>query len=115
MRKTLIIFSLSLLFLSSPVLASEDGSLAAGLLILPITFLSLGLLFVLPTMIFSLSILYFVFWVVMLIDLLQRDDNEFPESGKDPKVIWLIILLLTQGIGPFVYYFLVYKKIKRKK
>lgn len=51
----------------------------------------------------------------MLIDLLQRDDNEFPESGKDPKVIWLIILLLTQGIGPFVYYFLVYKKIKRKK
>ncbi|NVK51237.1 MAG: PLDc N-terminal domain-containing protein [Cyclobacteriaceae bacterium] len=47
---------------------------------------------------FLFSILYFIFWVYCLVDVLR---SEF----KDPnmKLIWVLILVFAQGIGPIVY------------
>ncbi len=44
------------------------------------------------------GILYAILWVYCLVDILR---SEF----KDPnmKIIWIVILLFAQGIGPLVY------------
>ncbi|SFU08214.1 Phospholipase_D-nuclease N-terminal [Algoriphagus locisalis] len=44
------------------------------------------------------GILYTIFWIYCLVDILR---SEF----KDPnmKIIWIVILLFAQGIGPIVY------------
>ena len=41
-----------------------------------------------------------VLWIFMLIDLAKR---EF--KGKDEKIVWILILVLTGVIGAFIYYF----------
>ncbi|TFV95946.1 PLDc_N domain-containing protein [Algoriphagus kandeliae] len=47
---------------------------------------------------FLISIFYFIFWVYCLVDVLR---SEF----KDPnmKLIWVLILIFAQGIGPIIY------------
>lgn len=47
---------------------------------------------------FIISILYVVFWVYCLVDVLR---SEF----KDPnmKLIWVLILIFAQGLGPIIY------------
>ncbi|WP_394335574.1 PLDc N-terminal domain-containing protein [Algoriphagus formosus] len=47
---------------------------------------------------FLFSILYFIFWVYCLVDVIR---SEF----KDPnmKIVWVLILVFAQGIGPIVY------------
>ncbi|WP_339867483.1 PLD nuclease N-terminal domain-containing protein [uncultured Algoriphagus sp.] len=50
-------------------------------------------------MIFLLfGLLYTVLWIYCLVDVLRSD-------FKDPnmKIIWVVILLFAQGIGPLVY------------
>ena len=51
-----------------------------------------------------------ILWVIMLIDVVQRPDDEFPENSNNEKTIWLLLMLLSGGIGAFIYYFLVYRK-----
>jgi hypothetical protein len=45
-----------------------------------------------------LSIAYFILWVYCLIDAIRSD-------FKDPnmKLIWIIVLLFAQGLGPLAY------------
>jgi hypothetical protein len=63
---------------------------------------------------FALGLAMFVLWIAMLIDVLQRQEGDFGENfGKDAKLIWLVLILLT-GIGAILYYFMVYKKYPRK-
>jgi len=57
----------------------------------------------------------FVLWVWMLIDTFSRLDHEFPTGTKS---LWLIIHLVALFIGfwpitAIVYYFIVYRKVKR--
>ena len=55
-------------------------------------------------------------FIFMLVDVLQRKDNEFGDSfGKDAKLIWILLLVFTNWIGCIIYYILVYRKIPRKK
>ena len=48
--------------------------------------------------------------VWMLIDVLKRSDAEMPN-----KVMWVLIILLTGGIGALVYFFTERKKLNSAK
>ena len=50
-----------------------------------------------------------VFWIVMIVDVIQR---KFPK--KDDKTLWILIVVLAGVIGAIVYYFMVKKKEKKK-
>ena len=52
----------------------------------------------------------------MLIDVVQRDKDDFgPDATNDTRMIWLLLVILTGGIGSLVYYFIIYKKYPRAK
>ena len=50
-----------------------------------------------------------VFWIVMIVDVIQR---KFPK--KDDKTLWILIVVLAGVIGAIVYYFMVKRKEKKK-
>ncbi|WP_417388014.1 PLDc N-terminal domain-containing protein [Gimesia sp.] len=58
-----------------------------------------GLLFALISMV--LSLLFFVFWIWMLIDCVKYE----PSTGND-KIIWVLVIVLLNGIGALLYYFI---------
>jgi hypothetical protein len=70
---------------------------------------------ILPIGIFLIIGLLLVLWVVMLVDVIRREENEFPGSGKDQKLLWLLIVILTSYLGAAIYYFMIYKKYPLKK
>lgn len=53
----------------------------------------------------TLCVTVIFFWVQMLADAAQR---KFPESNE--KLIWLLVITFTAGLGALVYYFSVKKK-----
>ncbi|MBI3623107.1 PLDc N-terminal domain-containing protein [Candidatus Pacearchaeota archaeon] len=67
---------------------------AAFLIILPLIFI---------------AALFFVFWLIMLIDSITR---KFKESND--KVIWVIVNVFLGLLGAFIYYFAVFYKDKNK-
>jgi hypothetical protein len=56
---------------------------------------------------FALSILSFVFWIMMLVDSIKR---KFKRS--DERLIWVIVIVLTGIIGSLIYYFVVKRNAK---
>ncbi len=50
------------------------------------------------SVIFSLAAL--AFWIWMLVDCLQNEASE----GND-KIIWVLVIVLTNWIGALIYYF----------
>jgi hypothetical protein len=50
-------------------------------------------------------------WVWMLIDAAKRDEKQFPGEGSDQRLIWILIIVLTNWVGALIYYFLIYKKM----
>ncbi len=58
-----------------------------------------GLLFALISM--ALSLLLFVLWIWMLIDCVKYE----PSTGND-KIIWVLVIVLLNGIGALLYYFI---------
>ncbi|WP_319506994.1 PLDc N-terminal domain-containing protein [uncultured Methanolobus sp.] len=70
------------------------------LIIIPFAFhLSLGFLGIM-----ALSV---IFWLSMLIDCLQRSEDNFPLSGQYEKLIWSLILIFLNDIGAILYFSLV--------
>ena len=62
-----------------------------------------------------LAIVGVVFTVIMLIDCLKREPNEFAhpisKGGQYDKVIWAVAMVLSLSlyfVGPIVYFFVVY-------
>ena len=64
------------------------------------------------------GIISLVFWIWMLVDLIGRQEYEFPNSSGSSKTTWLIVMFASWILGlaliaAIVYYFMVFKKIKR--
>ena len=57
------------------------------------------------------SLALFVFWIIMLIDVLKRT-NWKQESDK---TLWILLVLLLYPIGALVYYFAVKRELDSKK
>lgn len=51
-----------------------------------------------------------IFWIVMLVDVIQRDFND-----SNDKLMWVLIVLLTGWIGAIIYYVMVKRKSIDKK
>jgi hypothetical protein len=61
-----------------------------------------------------------VLWVVALIDVLQRSDAQFPGAMKgtpnaNERLVWILVVLLGNGIGAIVYYFVVMQPYPRQR
>ena len=76
-------------------MATGWGGLIFGSIFASLLFIAIG--------IFSL-----VFWILMLVDSIQR---KFKKS--DERVIWVLVIILTGIIGALIYYFVVKRKAKR--
>jgi|OpeIllAssembly_1097287.scaffolds.fasta_scaffold294377_2 TctA family transporter len=116
MKKTLLVLTMSLIFWQNLVLAATTESPdPTSLLCFPF-FILIPLIYGLIWIsIIGLSMLGLVLWIFMLIDLMQREKKDFPSNESDPKLMWLLIVLLTGYLGAIIYYFLVYRKVKRSK
>jgi hypothetical protein len=73
------------------------------LIIIPFTF-KIGQL------LWGIIFLFFAFWITMLTDCLQKNDNDFPAKGQNEKLIWSMVLIFLNVIGAFLYFVLVFTK-----
>ncbi len=57
------------------------------------------------------------FWVMALVDLVQRSDAEFPSSGagSSARMLWSVIVVLFGGVGGFIYYLRVMRPHPRRR
>ncbi|MFZ3062744.1 MAG: hypothetical protein WA148_03250 [Actinomycetota bacterium] len=67
-----------------------------------------------------LALAFLVFWILMLVDCIQRDEKDFPGSTGNSKVVWLVILLASwvfslYWVAAILYYFLVKRKAEAEK
>ncbi|MDD5012376.1 MAG: PLDc N-terminal domain-containing protein [Candidatus Nanoarchaeia archaeon] len=58
----------------------------------------------------GLFIFFFVFWILMLVDCIQKKFKEDVE-----KIVWILVLIFTGVLGALIYYFVVKKKSKKRK
>ncbi|MBM3708953.1 MAG: DUF2516 family protein [Actinobacteria bacterium] len=61
------------------------------------------------------GIFFFVIWIITLVDCAKRENEDFPGAGENTKLLWILIIVFAGGIGAIIYYFLVMKKMPRKK
>ena len=66
-----------------------------------------GVFLIIPLVL--IGILFFVFWLITLIDAFTR---KFKENTE--KIMWVLAMILTGIIGSLIYYFIVYRKDKTK-
>ncbi|MCG2789124.1 MAG: PLDc N-terminal domain-containing protein [Actinomycetia bacterium] len=110
----IIILIMSFILLTTLAIAScssEEAAIAAG----STTILGLVGIWIFFIVVFwAAGIFLFVVWIIMLVDCAKRDSSEFPNAGESAKTMWLLIILLTSGVGAIIYYFVVRKKMPRK-
>ena len=105
---------MSLILLTTLAIAScssEEAAIAAGSTAIW-AFAGVWIFFV--VVFWLIGIFLFIVWIIMLVDCVKRDNSEFPNAGESTKTMWLLIVILTGGIGAIIYYFLVRKKMPRK-
>jgi heme/copper-type cytochrome/quinol oxidase subunit 2 len=62
-----------------------------------------------------IGLLLFVLWIITIVDCAKRKNDEFPGGGDNIKVVWLLLIILLGYIPSIIYYFMVMKKMPRKK
>ena len=99
------LLSVPTLFVPGIALAQSGRSsgAAAGVFI-GIFFIFIIILYML---FFAIAIAAFVLWIIMLVDAAQRTNWE----NENDKTVWILIIVLTGGIGALIYYFMVRKKL----
>ena len=60
------------------------------------------LLLVIWAGVFAIGVFSFIFWILMLIDALQRN---FAKSEE--KIVWVLVIIFTHFIGAIIYYFII--------
>ncbi len=95
---------------AAPALAQTTSDDAAGAAVGMFLLVCWGLLAL-------IGLALFIFWVVMLIDCIKRDEADFPGSTGSSKTLWLAILIIGWLIGFYwlaavIYYFMIKKKAK---
>ena len=95
--------------------AAAEGAAAAGLGLFGIfqSMCCFGYLFFL--MLVAVAI---IFWIVAIVDVVQRPDAWFPEAiagrwNPNERLTWVLVVILLGWIGALVYYFTVMKKYPR--
>lgn len=87
-----------------PQMASADsGSAAAG--VFAIIFFIISMIFMLAWFAFVAFIM--VYWILMLIDCIKRDNWE----TENDKTLWILVILLAGIIGAFIYRFVIVSKL----
>ena len=61
------------------------------------------------------GIFFFVVWIIMLVDCAKRENEDFPDANPNSKMMWILIIVLAGGIGAIIYYFIVMRKMPKKK
>lgn len=64
------------------------------------------MLFAMTLVVASLAI-----WVWMLMDVVKRSDEQFPNPSDNTKLIWTLVVVLGGGIGGLVYYLVIFRKL----
>jgi len=77
-----------------------------------IGFLFFLLMFILPFIMFAVMGLLLALWVWMLIDVVQRKEDDFPDPSPNTKLTWILVVILAGLIGAPIYYFAVKKKME---
>ena len=49
-----------------------------------------------------------MFWIIALVDVAKRKDDEFPSGGENIRLVWVLLLVFI-WISSIPYYFLVIK------
>lgn len=91
-------------FVPSIASAQEDGASVAAA-VLGIVFILFSLIFVLAWFAFVGFVM--VYWILMLIDALKRDNWE----SENDKVLWILVVLLAGIVGAVIYRFVVVSKL----
>jgi hypothetical protein len=92
------------LLLASSADEAVGGAVASGFGFLYCACWAVGILVAIATI---------VFWIMMLVDCVKRDESEFPNSTGNTKTIWLVVLIASWFLGSLywlaaiIYYFMV--------
>jgi len=55
----------------------------------------------------AVSIIAFVFWILMLVDCIKRKFKDDIE-----KIVWILVIIFTNIVGALIYYFIVKRNKK---
>ncbi len=113
MKKLLLILLMAALLIVVVAGCTAEDAVGAGLSVfLIVCFGVLGLV----------GLFLFIVWIVAIVDVAKRGNDEFPNATDNTKTIWLVVLIVTFVLGmglswiaAIVYYFMVMKKMPRKK
>lgn len=113
MKKLLPILLMAALLIVMAAGCTAEDAVGAGLSVfLIVCFGVLGLV----------GLFLFIVWIVAIVDVAKRGNDEFPNATDNTKTIWLVVLIVTFVLGmglswiaAIVYYFMVMKKMPRKK
>ncbi len=88
--------------LTAHAASGSTGAVGAGVAVFFIL-----IIIVFQLVIWGLVIAGLVFWIFMLVDVVQRENWEH----ENDKTTWILVVVLAGAIGALIYYFTVRKKL----
>jgi len=60
------------------------------------------LFLIMPIFVFAIIILSLIFWIFMIVDVVQRKFK-----NENDQVLWILVVILAGIIGAIIYYFMI--------